>query len=272
AATVEIAVAGKALPRGTRIEDAMVVLKPFLEESLPEGAIRDESLVEGRILLAALGGGEPVTESKLAPEGTVSLGVGDMIGPGRRAMSVRGNEVLGLGGFVHPGDRVDVLVTLDGVGKDRSPKTKLVLENVNVLATGTELSPTQDGGKPSPVDIYTVEVSPEQSEILALAATKGTLHFALRGAEDNATVVTTGKDVQATLSALMADAEPVKAKRARRAPKPAPSVELITGSQRTKVSFGARSSEKGPTASPVPSRTAPAPPDADLALGVMEGR
>jgi pilus assembly protein CpaB len=238
--TVEIVTAAEKLPRGTRLEAGMLTVTPFLEASLPEGRITDPEALEGRILMTSLGAREPVTEAKLAPAGTVSLGVGDMIAAGKRAMSVRGNEVLGLGGFVHPGDHVDVLVTLDGVGEDNSPVTKLVLENAPVLATGAELAPTQDGREPSPVDIYTLEVTPDQSEILALAATKGTLHFALRGGSDNATVVTTGKDVQAALSSLLAESEAApKTPPARpKKQKPTPTVELITGSERTSVTFG----------------------------------
>ncbi|MDK2955771.1 MAG: pilus assembly protein CpaB [Desulfovibrionales bacterium] len=269
AATVRIAVAVKALPRGTKIQGGDVALKPFLKESLPEGGFQDAGPLKDRILLVDLGPNEPVTEAKLAPEGAASLGVAGMIHPGKRAMAVRGNEVLGLGGFVHPGDRVDVLVTLDGVGTQRNPKTKLVLENIPVLATGTELSPSRDGDKPSPVDIYTLEVSPDESEILALAATKGSLHFALRGDGDGASVLTTGKDAKAALSALLADSDPSPGARVRRKPKP--TVELITGATRTTITFGRRSSVSAPKAKAAPSPS-PLPPvkGASLALGELK--
>lgn len=267
AAAVRIAVAAKALPRGTKIQDGDLVLKPFLKESLPQGVFQDVDALEGRILLVELGSNEPVTEARLAPEGAASLGVAGMIHPGKRAMAVRGNEVLGLGGFVHPGDRVDVLVTLDGVGKQRNPKTKLVLENIPVLATGTELAPSREGDKPSPVDIYTLEVSPDESEILALAATKGSLHFALRGEGDGASVLTTGKDAKAALSALLADEKPSSRVRRRRRPK----VELITGATRTTVTFGRTPRSSTPKkASPPTPPTVPLTKGASLALGEIK--
>ena len=86
-------------------------------------------------------------------------GVSAMITPGKRAMAVKGNAVMGLAGFVRPGDRVDVIVSLE-VGRRDDPKTKLVLEKVKVLATGTELTPPDEDGMTASVDVYTLELTP----------------------------------------------------------------------------------------------------------------
>jgi len=103
---------------------------------------------------------------------------------------------------------------------------------VKVLATGTQLAPPDQEGKTSSVDVYTLELSPEQSERLALAASQGTLHFALRNEQDDANILTTGSDVPRTLAALRPKAAPAKAVR-----RSSERVEIITGSSRSTVKF-----------------------------------
>jgi len=101
-------------------------------------------------------------------------GVSAVIKPGMRAVAVKGDKVIGISGFIQPNNRVDILVTL----KDPATKneiTKMVLSNVLVLATGTEIEQKADG-KPRPVDVYTLEVDPEQAERLGLAAAEGHNH------------------------------------------------------------------------------------------------
>ena len=151
-----------------------------------------------------------------------------LVAPGKRAMAVKGNKVMGLAGFIRPGNRVDVLVTMP-VGEKEEKVTKLVLEKMPVLATGTELEPAGDGEKPSSVDVYTLELTPDESEKLALASTQGTLHFALRNASDSEPVLTSGADTKTTLASL----------RPRPAARPGRGsvVEVITGSQKSQVSF-----------------------------------
>ena len=123
-----------------------------------------------------------------------------MIKPGMRAIAVKGDKVIGISGFIQPGNRVDVLVTLKDP-KTKNETTKMVLSNVLVLATGTEVQEKQDG-KPSPVDVYTLEVDPEQGERLGLAAAEGKLQFALRNTLDTETVLTKGATITQTLASL----------------------------------------------------------------------
>ncbi len=96
-----------------------------------------------------------------------------------------------------PGNRVDVLVTMTDP-KTKNEITKTVLENVMVLATGTQVEESKEG-KPAPFNVYTLEVDPHESERLALAATGGRLQFALRNAMDAETVLTKGADIPQTL-------------------------------------------------------------------------
>jgi pilus assembly protein CpaB len=183
---------------GTKLNKEMMKTVPFLKDSLPAGHFMDPSALEGRVIIAPLNQNDPVTESKLAPKSVTVGGVAAIVKPGKRAIAVKGDKVIGLSGFIRPGNRVDVLVTLrDPVAKKEV--TKVVLENIPVLATGTEVQEDRKG-KPAPVDVYTLEVDPEDGEKLSLAATKGRLQFALRNATDSKTVLTKGATIRKTLA------------------------------------------------------------------------
>jgi pilus assembly protein CpaB len=197
---VPVVVAAANLNWGTKLSKEMLKSVPFLKESLPSGYISDPQAVEGRVLIAPLKMQEPVLESRLAPKDVTIGGVSAVIKRGMRAVAVKGDKVIGISGFIQPGNRVDVLVTMkDTTTKDEI--TKMVLSNVLVLATGTEIEDRKDG-KPQPVDVYTLEVDPEQGERLALAATEGKLQFALRNVTDQETVLTTGATIAQTLRSL----------------------------------------------------------------------
>jgi pilus assembly protein CpaB len=134
--------------------------------------------------------------------------------PGKRAISVKGDKVLGISGFIKPGNRVDVLVTVTH-GKIKGEITKIVLENVHVLATGKEIQENEKG-EPSPVDVYTVEVTPEEGEKLTLAASKGKLQFALRNVTDTEIVLTKGATINKTLASFRPPVPPrVRVRRSR---------------------------------------------------------
>lgn len=224
--TVPVVVAARILTPGTKLSAAMLKVAPYLKESVPDQVFVTIPELEGRILIAPLGLGEPVTTGKLASDAIAAGGISALVNPGRRAMSVKGNKVMGLAGFVKPGNRVDVLVTLDTDGhKNDRPISKIVLENVPVLATGEKLESDEDG-KVSPVDVYTLEVTPEEGERLGLAATKGTLNFALRGALDNSTIHTDGVDIPRALSAYTPHRPAPQKRDVKR-------VELITGGKRS---------------------------------------
>ncbi len=143
-------------------------------------------------------------------------------------MAVKGDKVLGISGFINPGNRVDILVTMTDRKRKRET-TKIVLENVHVLATGKEIQ-RNDKGDPSPVDVYTLEVTPEEGEKLALAASKGKLQFALRNVTDTETVLTRGATVDKTLASFRPPVPP-KVRRSRA------SVQVIKGSKKKSVKF-----------------------------------
>jgi len=235
---IMLAVAAAELEKGTRLEEAHLRMAPYLPESLPVGHFTDTEALEGRILADKLAAGEPITGARLAENGEMFGGVSAMVAPGKRAIAVKGNKVLGLSGYIRPGNHVDVLVTIDDERrcKDKAV-TKLVLENVRVLATGRELE--QDGGEDSTssVDVYTLEMSPSESERLALADTRGTLHFALRNPADTDEVKTPGTNVPNILAQLHAGGSSKSKATGTTAARSYTKVEVITGSTRQTLRF-----------------------------------
>jgi pilus assembly protein CpaB len=195
---VSIATAAVDLHWGKLLGDEDLKLKPYLKDSLPPGSFSKLEDVKGRVLVFPIKADEPVLESRLAPTTIKTGGVAAIVESGKRAIAVKGDKVIGLSGLIRPGNRVDVLVTVKEPGKKRSV-TKLVLQDIPVLATGTQL---KKGGKgeASPVDVYTLEVTPEEGEKLALADARGKLQLALRNAMDTETVLTRGATVKDALA------------------------------------------------------------------------
>ncbi|NNG06911.1 MAG: Flp pilus assembly protein CpaB [Desulfobacteraceae bacterium] len=227
AEAVLVAVATVDLAWGTKLRPEMLRYVPYLKESLPSGYSSDLDSLKGRVLRTPLKQNEAILESKLAPTSVTTGGVSTIVKPGKRALAVRGDKVIGISGFILPGNRVDVLVTLTHP-KTKKKITKIVLENITVLASGTEIQENDSG--PAPVDVYTLEVTPTEGEKLALAATHGRLQFALRGVFDVETVLTRGATIRGTLSSFR---PPVR----KRKPVKTSSVETIKGDKVGKEKF-----------------------------------
>jgi len=236
---VPVAVAAADLPWGTKLDKGMIKTVRYLKESLPPGYISEPKKLIGRILITQLKKNEPITESRLAPISITTGGISAVLEAGKRAVAVKGDKVLGLSGFIKPGDHVDVLVTMTDP-KKKMEVTKVVLENVKVLATGTKIQ-ENGAGKPMPVDVYTLEVTPSEAERLALSANTGRLQFALRNVIDTKTVLTKGATVPHTLTAF-ASKTPLKLsshkkKRRWRPRRAVISVEIIRGIKVSKKKF-----------------------------------
>jgi pilus assembly protein CpaB len=171
-------------------------------------------------------------EYRLAPTSVSTGGVSAVVKPGKRALAVKGDKVIGVSGFIRPADRVDVLVTLTDPRYKRDT-TKIVLQDVLILATGTEVVENGEGGKPHPVDVYTLEVTPEEGEKLALAASQGKLQFALRNVTDKETVLTKGETIRTALASFRPKEQTRSAK--GRVINRSFSVEVIKGGKVSKV-------------------------------------
>ena len=193
------------LPWGSRITPEMLTTKSYLEESLPIGHFVNPVDLANRIVVSPIREGEPVVEHRLAPTTLETGGISAILKDGTRAISVKGNNVLGIAGFINPGNRVDVLVTIQDPTKEE-PVTKIVLGNLLVLASGRQIVENSKG-EAAPVDVYTLEVTPEEGERITLAANKGQLQFALRGAVDSEIVLTKGITVPELLKSMMVKVE-----------------------------------------------------------------
>jgi pilus assembly protein CpaB len=242
--TQAVVVAASDLTWGTVLTKDMLKTEAYLKKGLPEGAHQDPAKVEGRTLIFPAKVGEPIFESKLAPAGTQGGGVAAVIAPKKRAMAVKVDKIIGVSGFVHPGNRVDVLVTINDQVKVTVPITKTVLENVLVLAAGPEMDKSGKKEKPSNVDVITLEVTPEEGEKLALAGNEGKLQLSLRNSADSAEVITRGTTIPALLASYTngQQTNPQKpvAKSTKPAAKPASpafSVELIKGDKVSALKF-----------------------------------
>ena len=200
AEAVPIAVAAVDLQWGTKLKPEMITKASYLKESLPVGNFTNTSDLDNRVIIASIKKGEPIVEHRLAPTSIKTGGVSVVLESGKRAVSVKGDKVMGISGFVNPGNRVDVLVTLKDP-RTKQDKTKVVLENIPVLATGTQIQKNEKG-EPAPVDVYTLEVSLEDAEKLSLAASRGKLNFALRNITDAEPVLTKGTTISQVLASL----------------------------------------------------------------------
>ncbi|CAN7664273.1 Flp pilus assembly protein CpaB [Pseudoduganella sp. LjRoot289] len=217
-----IVVAAADVNLGQRLGPDMFKLAEWPADALPPGALRDPAKLNGRVLKTSVLRGEPLSEAKLAPAGTLG-GLSALIAEGKRAITVRVNDVVGVAGFALPGNFVDIIVhTQAGEGQQRERDiSKIVLERILVLAVAQEVS--RDDTKPRVVNAVTLEVTPEQAEHLDLARSVGTLSLALRNQVDPKPGVTGGA-TKGTLLGLhpAASAEPA----AVQAPPPAARIQV----------------------------------------------
>lgn len=218
--TNRVAVSVADLQLAQQITPEMVKLVDWPAGSTPPGAFTDIGTLTGRVTKAAIARGEPVIESKLAPVGS-RPGLSAVIGSGKRAMTVKVNEVVGVAGFALPGNYVDIMVSTQDEGSrsnDRDRQiSKIVLERILVLAVAQEAS--RDELKPKVVNAVTLEVTPEEAEKLDLARSVGSLSLVLRNQIEAQAIKTVGATKGSLLSAPVA---PSPAEVKAETPKPAP--------------------------------------------------
>ncbi|NIA53243.1 Flp pilus assembly protein CpaB [Massilia sp. TW-1] len=224
-----IVVAATDISLGQRLAAEMFKLADWPADSVPKGAFTDPQKLSGRVLRTNLLMGEPVSEVKLAPAGTLG-GLSALITEGKRAITVRVNDVIGVAGFALPGNYVDIIVSTQkdlppGAEARQQNISKIVLERILVLAVAQEVN--RDETKPKVVNAVTLEVTPEQAEKLDLARSVGTLSLALRNQVDPQSASTEG----ATKVTLLPETPAAPRKPATKpalAVRPAPVVVKVT--------------------------------------------
>ncbi|HKQ56737.1 MAG TPA: Flp pilus assembly protein CpaB [Candidatus Eisenbacteria bacterium] len=168
---------------GVKLDKEMLKVVRYPKESVPEGAFASMDSVLGQTTKVFMSAREPVTAIKLSSRGG---GLSMLVRPTMRAASLEVNQVSGVSGFVLPGDRVDVLTTIDPRGAYEDAVTRTVLQNIEVLAAGQKTE--QQDNKPITVQSVTLLVAPEGAETLALALHEGKIHLVLRNPDDQEVV------------------------------------------------------------------------------------
>jgi pilus assembly protein CpaB len=215
AAEAEVVVAARDLQLGTVLTVEDVKLIGWPGGALPEGYSSSVEEVLGRGVITNVVLNEPLISSKIAVK-EAGGGLPIVIPEGMRGVSVRVDDVISIAGFVLPGNRVDVLVTLDQGGQADNPVTKLILQNMSILTSGQVIEQGANG-EPIQVTVITVLASPEEAEELVLAATRGRIQLALRNTLDMDSVSTEG----ARLNSLVpAQRQVVRSSAPRRATPP----------------------------------------------------
>jgi len=209
--TVGVLTAAIDIPLGTKIEGRHVATIQMLAETSPDSAFKDLKEIEGKIALSEIMKGEMLLAPRFADQGGGSA-LAAVVADDMRAVSVRVNDVVGVAGFLLPGNRVDVVAAY----RDRSDtRSETVVQNAKVLAVDQTAS--NDKNEPVVVRAVTLEVSPADAEKLILAEQRGSIQLALRNPLDE----------KVTQKPVAAVAAVVKTK----APPPAPGVAVIRGTE-----------------------------------------
>ena len=260
-----IVVAKVDIPVGSKIVAEQLTVAQFPKNVTPDGAFPaiDDKVI-GRVATMRITAREPITESRLAPVGAAG-GLTSLIPDGYRAMTVKVDDVVGISGFIMPGTLVDVVVVIDPPSKEgnQSKVSKIVLQNIKVLANGQNIDKPKNDRETERVKAVTLQVTPEQAEKLALASNEGELQLVMRNSVDQNDEATPGANKASLLAGeralpvpepgLGAKAKPAMVVR-RSKPRPTvanaslkienpviapprPSVEVIEGAKKRNVDF-----------------------------------
>lgn len=266
----KVVVAKVEIPLGTKIAAEQLSTVEFPSNAMPDGTFESADKIVGRVSVVNVAAREPVTDFKLAPEGSAG-GLSAVIPEGYRAMTVKVDDVIGVAGFLQPGTMVDVLTVIEPASNSSgNPISKIVLQNVKVLASGQNLDKPKDQRETDTVKAVTLQVTPEQAEKLALASSEGKLRLMLRNQVDQGDEQTKGVDKKSLLTGEhaapapepgslkseqpAAPAQPARRAPVRRAPErvsqaapaaapaappppPRPQVEMIQGTKKSTVEF-----------------------------------
>mgnify|MGYP001085510579 CR=1 FL=1 len=202
--TVPVVVTAMDLPRGGTVTTDLVTTREFPKGMVPEGALTKMEDALERAVAIHMVKGEPVLDSKLSPRGA-GRGLAALVSDGMRAVTIQTpNVATGLAGFVLPGNKVDVLLSVVDSGSDREEtgggSTTTLLQNVEVLAVDQRVDAPADNKVDSKeLRSVTLLVTPHQANLLDLGQNKGTLRLALRSlsdARDSGTHPVTLKDLR----------------------------------------------------------------------------
>lgn len=190
-----VVVAKVSINAGEKLIAEQLETMQFPRGAAPDGVFESPDKLVGRVAVVSIAAREPVTDFKLAPEGSAA-GLSSMIPEGYRAMTVKVDDVVGVNGFIMPGALVDVVVVINPVENNgqQNPISKIVLQNIKVLANGQNIDRPKSEREPESVKAVTLQVLPEQAEKLALASSEGKLQLVMRSSVDQGDEQTQGVD------------------------------------------------------------------------------
>src|SRR5258706_7674869 len=221
-----VVVAKQEIPLGEKITAEQLALAPIPNGSLPQGIFRKMEDVVGRVAVTPIGARETITNMKLAPAGTGG-GLSAVIPEGYRAMTVKVDDVVGVSGFIMPGSFVGVIaIIVSATQQNGEPISKIVLQNIKVLASGTKIDSPENQREPANVKAVTLQVTPEQAEKLVLAANEGKLQLVMRNYSDQEDAQTNGANKQSLLGGSYTPPPPPKTEKAEGL-KPAPAKPVV---------------------------------------------
>ena len=240
AETVDLVVAAQPLSVGVQIKPTDLKIARVPRDRVPSGAFQKIEEVVGRPVVSNILLDEPVIAGRLAERGS-GFGLAPVIPPGMRAVAVKVNEVVGVAGFVLPGMRVDVLVTVRPPG-DSGARASTILQNVPVVSAGQQIQADSSGTAVN-APVVTLLVTPEQAEILTLAGNEGRIHLVLRNSSDLALAKPPGRAMAELYGQRPAERPPAPVRRpvaqAVAAPPPVPAppppdeIVVFRGTQRS---------------------------------------
>jgi len=241
--TRDVVVATRNLPMGTKLDATMIRTAEWPADLVSEGTFAVPDSVRERVVRTDIYTGEAILDSKLAPRGSASGFLG-LIPPGMRAMTVAVNVVSGVSGFIWPNTRVDVLVTVTPSTDKEQATTRMILDDIQVLAVDQTFRNADDHGDPITVQSVTLLVTPDQAEKLALGSNEGKLQLTLRNLVDRQVSSSSGIKLRELINnGQKAPAEPVRPKVASQPkeeavvePEPPPRViEVLRSNVRSEV-------------------------------------
>lgn len=224
-----VVVAALDIPFGQKIEQAHVKVVDWPSGNTPKGAFADPLLLEGRIAKQSFLPGEVILEERVV-EHLGGSTLASIVEPNKRAVTVRVNDVIGVAGFLLPGNRVDILTTRQQGNRAR---TETILQDVKVLAVDQTASTDKD--RPVVVRAVTLELSPSESELLVKATSEGTLQLTLRNPLDSE-LVAKKEEKEAKKEEPKVERKVVERVVYKRTPQAKTNITVIRGTQRSEVS------------------------------------
>lgn len=236
AKTTRVIAANADIKLGSVLRDADLTTVE-MAGTLPKGVIVKREDAVGRGVISDLHQGEPILDSRLAAAGSGG-GLAATIPQGMRACAVKVDDVVGVAGFATPGMRVDVLISGVPPGATNTePQVATLLQNIEVLSAGTDIQKDAEG-KPKPVQVVNLLVTPEQAESLSLASNQTKIQLVLRNPLDTKIAEPPGIAMANLFGDRNAPPRPSGVRRTEPKPSRVYVIQVFNGSKKTEQKFG----------------------------------